>query len=382
LLLEDGGAYYFIITESRLYAKLLLVWSLLWSLSVSAHPLTPIQVESLFFSANKFELEATFKVRELFLEELPTKAVMLPAGIDPRYLGFVSQYVSSSSIWFDETQVSLVVTSVELKDIPDETGLTAPVRALVIRYTGECPAGAKTFSWSNEMLLGSYVLVLKRGPNDNPEVEWLEAGQRSKSFAFTTANEQTTIGVIARYLGLGFTHILPLGLDHVLFVLGIFFLCRSWRPMVLQVSAFTAAHTLTLALTAYGVVSLPASIVEPLIALSIAYVGIENIFRSELKNSRLLLVFGFGLLHGMGFAGALQELGIPTNYFFASLLSFNVGVELGQLAVLGLAFLLVGAWTYKKEWYRRRVVIPASVLIALLGLYWAVERVYLTLYSE
>jgi hydrogenase/urease accessory protein HupE len=381
-LLEDGGACYFIIMESRLYAKLLLVCSLLWSLGASAHPLTPIQVESLFFSADKFELEATFKVRELFLEELPTTAVTLPPGIDPRYLGFVSQYVSSSALWFDETRVSPVVASVELKDILDETGLTAPVRALVIRYTGEYPAGAKTFSWSNEMLLGSYALVLKRGPNDNPKVEWLEAGQRSKGFAFTAANEQTTLEVITSYIGLGFTHILPLGLDHVLFVLGIFFLCCSWRSMLLQVSAFTAAHTLTLALTAYGVWSLPASIVEPLIALSIVYVGIENIFRRELKSSRLLLVFGFGLLHGMGFAGVLQELGIPADYFFTSLLSFNVGVELGQLAVLGLAFLLVGVWTYKKEWYRRRVVIPASAFIALVGLYWAVERACLTLYSN
>ena len=358
--------------------------SFCWSMIAGAHPLTPIQVESLFFSDNKFALEATFKVRELFLEDLPLpeKAPTLPAGVEPRYLGFVSQYVAGSALWFDGVSVAPVVTSVALRDIPDETGVTAPVRALVLRYEGEYPAGAREFAWSNEMLLGSYVLVLKRGAGDNPELQWLEAGQRSKGFAFSEASEQTGLGVIFTYLWLGFTHILPLGLDHVLFVLGIFFLCRAWRPMVLQVSAFTAAHTLTLALTSYGVVSLPGSVVEPLIALSIAYVGVENLLRSELKTSRLWLVFGFGLLHGMGFAGVLQELGIPSDYFFTSLLSFNLGVEFGQLAVLGLAFLLVGWWGYKKEWYRRRVVLPASALIALMGVYWAVERVYLSFFAQ
>src|SRR5262249_35266850 len=145
-----------------------------------------------------------------------------------------------------------------------------------------------------------------------------------------------------RYVALGFTHIVPYGFDHVLFVLGIFLLTGRIRSVLWQVSAFTVAHSITLGLSMYGLVRVSPSLVEPMIALSIAYVAIENVFLSELKPWRLALVFAFGLLHGMGFAGALRELGLPRQDFLTALLMFNVGVETGQLAVIGAAFLLVG----------------------------------------
>ncbi|MFN0135253.1 MAG: HupE/UreJ family protein, partial [Phycisphaerae bacterium] len=169
--------------------------------------------------------------------------------------------------------------------------------------------------------------------------------------------------------------ILPKGLDHILFVVGLFLLSNRMRPLLLQVSAFTIAHTVTLALSTYGVLRLPSSIVEPLIALSIAYVAIENLFTRELHVWRPALVFAFGLLHGMGFAGVLSELGLPEGEYVAALLSFNVGVELGQLAVILIAFVLVG-WMRGRPDYRKFVVIPASTLIALIGLYWSVERAF------
>src|SRR5207247_6004814 len=130
--------------------------------------------------------------------------------------------------------------------------------------------------------------------------------------------------------------------DHMLFVLGIYLLSGRARAVLWQVSAFTVAHSITLALSMYGVVAVSPKIVEPLIALSIAYVAIENIFRSDLKSWRVALVFAFGLLHGLGFAGALKELGLPRSEFLTALLTFNVGVEAGQLAVIGAAFMLVG----------------------------------------
>src|SRR6266567_6510893 len=104
-------------------------------------------------------------------------------------------------------------------------------------------------------------------------------------------------------------------------------------------------------------------IVEPMIALSIAYVAIENIFLSELKPRRIALVFAFGLLHGMGFAGALRDLGLPRSEFVTALVTFNVGVEAGQLAVIGVAFLAVGWHCSRHAWYRRRIVVPASAMI-------------------
>ena len=160
----------------------------------------------------------------------------------------------------------------------------------------------------------------------------------------------------------------------MLFVLGIYLLSGRARSVLWQVSAFTVAHSITLGLSMYGVVAVSPRIVEPLIALSIAYVAIENIFLSELKSWRVVLVFAFGLLHGMGFAGALKELGLPRSEFVTALLTFNVGVEAGQLAVIGAAFLLVGWHWADRAWYRSRIVVPASALIACTAVYWTIAR--------
>jgi hypothetical protein len=138
---------------------------------------------------------------------------------------------------------------------------------------------------------------------------------------------------------------------------------------------FTIAHTITLGLSINGVIDLPANIVEPLIALSIAYIGIENIFAKSLHKSRLALVFAFGLLHGMGFAGVLADFGMPDDAFATALISFNIGVELGQIAVIAVAYLLVGIWMSHKPWYHQRVIVPASAFISIVGLYWTYDRI-------
>jgi hypothetical protein len=147
--------------------------------------------------------------------------------------------------------------------------------------------------------------------------------------------------------------------------------------VLLQVTAFTVAHTITLALTIYGVVSLSRAIVEPLIALSIVWVAVENVTTSTLRPWRVALVFAFGLLHGMGFAGVLTELGLPRSQFVPALLSFNLGVEAGQLSVIGIALVLFGLPFREKRWYRSRIVVPASIAIAAVGFYWSVQRVLL-----
>jgi hypothetical protein len=185
------------------------------------------------------------------------------------------------------------------------------------------------------------------------------------------ANEESVVG---RFLWLGFTHILPEGTDHILFVLGLFFFSTFFRPLLIQITAFTIAHSITLGLSLFGVFSLSPRIVEPLIALSIAVVAVENIFFRKLRPSRFLIVFGFGLIHGLGFAGVLKSLGLPENQFLKVLVSFNLGVEGGQLAVVGMAAALT-AWMWKKPWYFKRVVVPVSALIAAVGLFWFVQRI-------
>lgn len=176
------------------------------------------------------------------------------------------------------------------------------------------------------------------------------------------------------WVAVGFQHIVPKGLDHILFVLGLFFFNRGWRPLLIQVTGFTVAHSITLALSVYGVLQVPASVVEPLIALSIVYVALDNVYASRLLRWRLAIVVLFGLLHGLGFASVLAGIGLPEGQFLTSLLLFNLGVELGQLSVLLVAFLLVG-WFRQQPWYAAKLAQPATVAIAGTGAYWFLKRI-------
>jgi hypothetical protein len=171
----------------------------------------------------------------------------------------------------------------------------------------------------------------------------------------------------------GVLHVVPRGLDHILFVLGIFLLKRRWKPLLTQSLAFTAAHTITLGLAAAGRVTVPAAVVEPLIALSIAALAVENLFVREAKPWRLGLVFAFGLVHGLGFAGALATWIRPGEGFLPTLVAANLGVEIGQAIVLAAAWLLTMRWHDSRAWphFRRW----ACVALALAGLWWFVERV-------
>ena len=207
---------------------------------------------------------------------------------------------------------------------------------------------------------------------------WLTKGATSPQFKLnTTYTPKPFTQVAAEYTVLGFEHIVPKGLDHILFVLGLFLLSVKIRPLLLQVTAFTLAHSITLGLTIYGAISLSSNIVEPLIALSIVVVGIENIFIKELKKRRVVIVFLFGLLHGMGFAGVLSELGLPESDFATALIFFNIGVEAGQLSVIAVSFLLVFWLLKNQQRYRQWVVIPTSALISMIGLFWTYERLFL-----
>ncbi len=176
------------------------------------------------------------------------------------------------------------------------------------------------------------------------------------------------------YLPIGFEHIIPRGLDHILFVLGLFLLSFRMRPLMWQISAFTVAHTITLALAATGHVRLPEAIVEPLIAASIVFVAVENLVARHVGRWRALIVFGFGLLHGLGFAAVLGEIGLPEGAFLPALIGFNVGVELGQITVIILAYHLVARPFGDRRWYQARIARPASILIAAIGAWWVIER--------
>lgn len=223
-----------------------------------------------------------------------------------------------------------------------------------------------SFTWGD-----TYGLLALRVDGGGEPFEILLNGGDTAEFIRPSALQFFT-----NYIKIGFEHIVPKGLDHILFVLGLFFFSTAFRPLLWQVTTFTAAHTLTLALAMTGVVTLPASIVEPLIALSIAYVALENIIGMKFGPRRVFVVFGFGLLHGLGFAGVLSEIGLSAGSFALGLIAFNIGVEIGQLAVLAVAWILMASWAAKRPFYRKAIAIPASTLIGAIGLYWTIERIF------
>lgn len=295
-----------------------------------------------------------------------------PVDLQARFADAETDLRDAITAFFDSRPRPMALVAVTIPVAPD----TAVERLSTVQLKGQVPAGAAEFEWRCGPAFGECALRIGTAADGVIRSEWLTAGTSSEAFPLAPglARARSSRQVFQDYTVLGFTHILPRGLDHILFVLGIFLLSLRWRPLLYQVTAFTVAHSITLALSLYGIVSLPAAIVEPLIAASIVYVAIENVVTPQLKPWRVYVVFAFGLLHGLGFAGVLTELGLPRNEFVTALVAFNVGVELGQLAVIALAFFAVGLWFRHRNWYRQGIVVPASLLIALIGGYWTVER--------
>jgi hydrogenase/urease accessory protein HupE len=340
-----------------------------------AHEIGTTRVSVLFHDGRTYDVEIVTDAAAL-VEKLSVSAGQ-SSPLDTRPSGLESLLTG-----FDETFRQRVTIAFDASDVRPEiaysvaSGIDAASAAVAtIRLTGRIPPDACHFTWTYGWTFASYAITVRSAASENAATEWLEGGQSSAPFALISAGPPVDRLAIAwRYLTLGFTHIVPNGLDHMLFVLGIYLLSGRARCVLWQVTAFTVAHSITLGLSMYGVVAVSPRIVEPLIALSIAYVAIENVFLSELKAWRVALVFAFGLLHGMGFAGALRELGLPRSEFVTALLTFNVGVETGQLTVIGTAFMLVGWHCANRAWYRRRIVVPASALIACAAVYWTIER--------
>ena len=267
-------------------------------------------------------------------------------------------------------------TAVSLTKVPhfdEERGALVPT--WVARLEGAVPQKARNLHVNlgpdANRFLGRVTFIARYGGGALERVITKEASEAEAVIQARVSSFE----VIRRYIALGFLHIIPKGLDHILFVLGLFLLSTNLRPLLWQISAFTLAHSVTLGLSMAGIWQMPGDIVEPIIAASIVYVAVENIFTAHLNPWRPALVFVFGLLHGLGFAGVLGEIGMPTDAFFTALVAFNVGVEVGQLAVIAIAFALV-FWIRNRPAYRRWVVIPASSAIAMVGIYWTIERIF------
>lgn len=344
---------------------------------------------------------------------------------------FWPELASGISIMAGDTALTPELVSVTVPEVGDVDN----VRNSTFTFTAELPSDTDTVQFGWAPAFGD--IVLRQQGVEQPYDGFLQNGAMSDPIALSGGFERSGFMTFIDYIPVGVDHIVPKGLDHILFVLGLFFLSTNFRALLWQVTAFTLAHTITLALAALGYVTVPGSIVEPLIALSIVYVAVENLYTTGLSRWRPFIIFGFGLLHGLGFASVLAEFGLPDSAFVPALIGFNVGVELGQLAVIAVAFICVkvaidydtkaqgskplsavflvlaaivmaliiplsgmegGAGDLlpllvivaillgfsataiaadRYENYREMVALPSSILIAIVAAYWCIERVFL-----
>ena len=373
---------------------------LIFSSLASAHEIRPAIVDFTFNQAGYYTLSIQHNLEALIanigsqhqdtnesdnaikynnLRQLP------PIELDKEFEKFSTEFLSKMQLDFDGKVQALKILDLEIPEVGD----TDLARDSVINIAGLIPEGTKNLSWKWDSSFGN--AVLRVSSEQNPELysSYLTDGKMSDQVAIgidcTDPENAEKVGGCAskvthwqafkNYLQVGFVHIVPKGLDHILFVVGLFLLSTHLRPLLIQVTSFTLAHTVTLALGIYGIVSVPPSIVEPLIAASIIYVCLENIYSDKLSRWRPIIVFLFGLLHGLGFAGVLTEIGLSPDNFVTGLIGFNIGVEFGQLAVIAACFILVGYWFRNKSWYRQRITIPASMVIAVIAAYWFIERI-------
>jgi len=177
------------------------------------------------------------------------------------------------------------------------------------------------------------------------------------------------------YTLLGIKHIIPYGFDHILFIIGICLLGTEVKTILSQATAFTVAHSITLALSMKNIIVMPGQVVEPIISLSIMFVAVENLVTNKLKAWRMLIIFAFGLIHGTGFASALNEIGLPPGKFYLSVFSFNLGVEIGQVVVILCLFAFLINPFRKRMWYRSAILAPVSCVIAITAIYWTLIRI-------
>jgi hypothetical protein len=260
--------------------------------------------------------------------------------------------------------------------VPGEVRGSAPGRAnieIVVLYACSAPIGRLTIRHDTTAVLGAdhHTIADLQWPGGAKQVVF-ESEQREAVIAVAEAQgEGRPTGTFASYFGIGVEHIL-LGFDHVLFIIALILPGGRLLSLAAMVTAFTVAHSITLALSVLGIATLPSQIVEPVIALSIAYVAFENLTMKRALSRRWAVSFLFGLVHGFGFAGALAEVGLPASGLASALIGFNLGVEAGQLLIVSV-LLPILIWLQRFAWEKRLAQVSSGAIMAV-GLVLLAER--------
>ena len=280
--------------------------------------------------------------------------------------------------------INEVSTKFELVDINIEANRDFEISRdsiLYLKYELDDDDEFLTFKWSEKYgpIIIREINELKK--EDDLYTEYLQAGLQTDKIFIKSENTQSIFKSIINYFFLGIQHIIPKGLDHILFIVGLFFFSVTLRPLLIQVTMFTIAHSITLIFVSVSYINVNPLIVEPIIALSIAYVGIENIFKQYVKEYlRYIIIFFFGLLHGLGFALVLSDIGYQSSKLILNLISFNLGIEAAQIFIIFSLYILLGIKFSNKKYYRYIFQVPVSLFIALVGIYWFFERINMPIF--
>ena len=280
--------------------------------------------------------------------------------------------ILTSEFFFKANQVNLKLYPTNV--LIDLSEGAEAEKLITIFVTAQIPADSKylTFSWSQQF---GDLVIREQGDKEGLYSGYLSKGETSPKLPLTMEDQLSRSAQFFSYVFSGLYHIIPVGFDHILFIVGLYLISNQLRPLIFQVSLFTFAHTITLGLASFEIITVSSAIVEPIIAASIIYIGLENYLVREQNNYRNVLIFGFGLLHGLGFAGVLNSLELTNEGILIPLLAFNIGVELGQILVLVFCFISFGYWYRNKIWYYSWVVRPISGVLVLTGSFWLIERI-------
>ncbi len=286
---------------------------------------------------------------------------------------FETEFLNYISLIINERPQQLTLTSAKI----DIVGYKKRPRKTLLTYSTQLSKWPKTLSWQYNKAYGDSALryqVYKEGEYNWSQWRWLRNGATSGVIDINHPKPITTIQRMLQFVSIGFEHVIPLGWDHILFIIGMALSSLIWRRLLLLVSAFTLAHTLALGLAMLGIIEISGRIIEPLIAFSIAYVAIENLLPNQSIKRKSIIVFLFGLVHGLGFANMLKSFEMSSDNFLTTLISFNVGVELAQIVLVSSVVSILFFIKSLNLNYKKIAIIPISIVISLIGIWWGIER--------
>ena len=298
----------------------------------------------------------------------PPDRVLAPGVLDPHTARLVGLIRERLQVTADGRALELVDWS-SPEPLPDRQSVRFRARAELDGRVGIIAAAAVLFPYdpNHQTFLNFY--------EDGALNAQAILGGGETSYEYFVGTREGVWAVLQKFVPAGIHHIL-IGPDHLLFLIGLLLLGGSVRTLLLVVTGFTLAHSITLSLAVLGVLAPPGRLVEPIIALSIVYVGVDNLMARGGRDLRVWIAAVFGLIHGFGFASVLREMGLPSGSIGWSLFSFNLGVELGQLAVVVVVAAALTVLQAKSEVASRRVAVVGSIVVIIAGAFWFIERVF------